>query len=108
MTSTPEVLVLATKKGVNLIFFSKNKYFDFFSLSLITIYLNRPKNIINTIKEVLVSIKPKFSEKFFNFYEKNSNFTIFRKVQIILKITKKTGIVSHYTLKNSQFYMVLR
>ena len=37
----------------------------------------------------LVSIKPKFSDKFFNFYEKNSNFTIFRKVLIILKITKK-------------------
>ena len=75
----PEVLVVATKKGVNLIFFSKNKYFDFFLLSLITIYPNWPKNIINTIKDVLVSIKPKFSDKFFNFYEKNANFYFFQK-----------------------------
>ena len=40
--------------------------------------------IINTIKDVLVSIKPKFSDKFFNFYEENANFIFFRKVQIIL------------------------
>ena len=95
------------KKGVNLIFFSKKKISQFFLLSLITIYRNWPKNIINTIKDVLVSIKPKFSYKFFNFYEENANFTFFRKVQIIL-ILQKTRIVFHYTLKNSQFYMILR
>ena len=92
MTSTPEILVIATKKGVNLIsnlIFSKNKYLDFFLPSLITIYPNWPENILNTIKDVLVSIKPKFSYKFFNFYEKNANFTFSRKVQIIFNITKK-------------------
>ena len=72
------------KKGVNLLYL-----FWFFLLSLITIYHNWPKNIKNTNKNVLVSIKPRFSDKFFNFYAKNSNFPIFRKVQIILKITKK-------------------
>ena len=70
-------------------FFSKNEYFNFFSLSLITIYFNWPKNIINTIKDVLVSIKPKFSYKLFYFYEKNANFTFFRKIQIIFINPKK-------------------
>ena len=67
------------KKGVNLLLLFLNKYFDFFSLSLITIYPNWPTNIINTIKEVLVSTKPKFRDKLFNFDEKNANFTFFRK-----------------------------
>ena len=84
----PRSFILATQKGVNLIFFSKNEYFDFFT-ALITIYSNWPKNIINKIKDVLVSIKPKFSYKLFNFYEKNANFTFFRKVKIIFNITKQ-------------------
>ena len=89
MTSTPEVLVLATKKGVNLIFFQKINILIFFSLSLVTKYPNLPKNIINTIKDVLVSIKPKFCDKFCNLYQKNANFTFFRKVEILFNTTKK-------------------
>ena len=80
--------IFAIKKGRKSSFFSKNKYFDFFTVTHHNIFqlIHKYKK---TIKDVLVSIKPKFSNKFFNFNEKNSNFTIFRKVQIILKITKK-------------------
>ena len=60
--------------------------------------------MINTIKDVLVSIKPKLSDKLFNFEEKNASFTIFRKVQIILKITKNWNSVSLYLKKLPMLY----
>ena len=92
------------KKGVNLLLFFKKKNISIFSLSIITVYPNCPTNIINTIKDVLVSIKPEFNDKLFNFDEKKSNFTIFRKVQIILKITKKRNSVSLYLKKLPMLY----
>ena len=92
------------KKGVNLLFFQKINILIFFSLSLITIYPNGTTNIINTIKDVLVSIKPKLSDKLINFEEKNASFTIFRKVQIIFKITKNWNRVSLYLKKLPKLY----
>ena len=77
------------KKLCESAFFSKNKYFDFFTVTHPNDIPTDPKNKINIIKDVLVSSKSKFSDKLFNFYEKNANFTIFRKVQIIFNITKK-------------------
>ena len=75
------------KKGVNLLlFFQKINILIFFSLSLITIYPNRTTNIINTIKDVLVSIKPKLSDKLFNFEEK---FHYFQKSSNYFKNYKK-------------------
>ena len=76
------------KKGVNLLLLKKK---NILILSIVTHHniSQLTHKYKNTTKDVLVSIKPKFSDKFFNFYEKNSYFTIFRKVQIILKITKK-------------------
>ena len=43
------------------------------------IYQLTQKNKINTIKDVLVSSKSKFSDKLFNFYEKKCKFHYFQK-----------------------------
>ena len=87
------------KKGVNLIFFSKNKYLDFFLLLLITIYPNWSKNIINTIKDVLVSNKPKFSYNFIIFLWNKMQISLLSEKFKLFLILQKTGIVFYYIFK---------
>ena len=67
MTSTPEVLVFARKKGVNLIFFSKHKYLYFLftvthhNISQLTQKYTNYSFFIMFMEEMQISL---FSEKF--------------------------------------------
>ena len=91
------------KKGGNLLFFPNLLLF------FPTVTHHNISKLIqkynNTMKEVLISIKSKFSDRLFNFYEKNANLMLFRKIQIIFNITKKlSSSVSLYFKKSPMLY----
>ena len=66
----------------------------------------RLKYVINTITDVLISIKPQFRSKFFIFHKKMNKIVLFSKnVKIMLQ---NHHIMSYCTLKGFLGYLVLR
>ena len=51
------------------------------------------KFIINTITDVLISIKPQFSSKFFIFYEKINKIKLFSKMFKIMCFFQEKGVM---------------
>ena len=89
----------SSEKKAWICFFLQKINILIFLLSVITLYPNWPKNIISTIKNVLVSIKPKFSDKFFDFYAKMRISLFSEKFKLFLILQKNWNSVSLYLKK---------
>ena len=92
------------KNGVNLFFFQ----IDIQILFTVTNH-NKPisqlnQNTINKIKDVLVNIKPKFSDKLFNFYEKMQISLFFGTFKLLFVILQKRYSVPMYIKKLPMLY----